>query len=285
MGQKSYKTLKQDIENVLRTGSGWTEEISQWVGTVSAQSLSRQFERSGKRSSGLRLSAIGTPCERKLWYSTRGGTPAESIPPAALNKFIFGDLTEAYLLGLVKASGHSLEGLQDTVVVSGIVGHRDCIIDGMLFDVKSASSRAFEKFRTGGLRKDDPFGYISQISSYLYGSRNDPLLKIKDKVGFLAMDKQFGHIAVDIYDVSEELENKEAEIERKKAICENPEIPPRDFSPVPHNKSGNEKLGTFCSYCEYKRACYPDLRTFAYSAGPVFLTKVVKEPKEALEVF
>lgn len=282
---KHWSTLRQDLENVLRTGSGWNEEISQWVGATASQSLTRQFSRGTERSSGLRLSAIGTPCERKLWYSTRRGTPSESHSASTLNKFIFGDLTESYLLGLVKASGHSLEGLQDTVVVSGIKGHRDCIIDGMLFDVKSASSRAFEKFKANGLRKDDPFGYISQISSYLFGSLSDPLLTEKTKVGFLVMDKQFGHIAVDIYDVSEELEKKEAEIERKKALCASDELPPRDFEPVPFNKSGNEKLATFCSYCEFKHQCYPDLRGFVYSNGPVWLTKVVKEPREAMEIF
>ncbi len=276
---KTYKSLKRDIENVLRTGAGWTEEISEWVASIAGKSLSRQFRRSGSRSTSLRVSSLGTPCERKLWFSTRGSIDPEPLAPHTLNKFIFGDLTEAYLLGLTKAAGHTLEGLQDTVDVCGVRGSRDCVIDGMLFDVKSASSRAFEKFKQNGLRKDDPFGYLSQLSSYLYGSRNDPLVRYKSKAGFLVMDKQFGHITVDIYDLTEELDKKEWEIQKKKGVVASEEIPPRAYTDVPHNKSGNRKLGTNCSYCDYKKICWPNLRGFAYSSGPIFMTHVEEEPR------
>jgi CRISPR/Cas system-associated exonuclease Cas4 (RecB family) len=198
--------------------------------------------------------------------------------PAHENKFIFGDLTESHVLGLVKASGHTLEGLQTPVDVFGIRGHRDCVINGMLFDVKSCSSRAFDKFKYNKLREDDAFGYISQLSSYLYGSRNDPLVTEKNKAGFLAVDKQFGHIAVDIYDLTEDLERKEEEVLRKQHVVNEVEPPERAYEPVPHNKSGNMKLPTACSYCEYSRICWPEARKFLYSNGPVFLTKVEREP-------
>ena len=43
--------------------------------------------------------------------------------------------------------------------------------------------------------------------------------------------------------------------------------------------SPNTKLSMQCSYCEYKKMCWPKLRTFIYSYGPEYLVDVRKEPK------
>jgi len=216
---KTINTLQQDLYHVLTTGEGYTKEIAEWVADDIAKSLKRQLSPRSSRGKGtLRVSNLGTPCKRKLWYHVNSEHEPEPLPASTINKFIFGDLTESHILGLAKAAGHTVEGLQDTVDVFGIRGSRDCVIDGMLFDVKSASSRAFEKFKHHRLRDDDPFGYISQLSSYLYGSQDDPLATEKTKAGFLAFDKQFGHIAVDIYDLSEDLENKKTEVLKTKHL-------------------------------------------------------------------
>lgn len=294
---KTIKTLEQDINHVLRTGEGWTGEISEWVASDIAKSLNRQFNRGSGRSKTLRVSNLGTPCERKLWYTVNSSSDPESLSPHTLNKFIFGDITESYILGLVKAAGHTVEGLQDTVDVCGIRGSRDCVIDGVLFDVKSASSRAFLKFKHGRLRSDDPFGYISQLSSYLYGSQHDDIVVDKNRAGFLAFDKQFGHIAVDVYDLTEELKIKKEEVEQKKAVVKLKTPPPRpkwerqeydrktkSYKTVEvaedweYQKSGNRKLSTFCGYCEWKHTCWPEVRTFVSSGEPLYLTKVEREP-------
>ena len=289
---KTIDTLQKDIQHVLNTGEGWTREISQWVADDIAKSLDRQFSSIGKeRKRTLRASNLGTPCERKLWFHVNSRIDPEPLPASTRNKFIFGDLTESYILGLVKAAGHTLEGLQDSVDVFGIRGSRDCVIDGMLFDVKSCSTRAFDKFKYGKLREDDPFGYISQLSTYLYGSRDHSIVTNKTHAGFLAFDKQFGHIAVDVYDMSEELEQKEQEVLRKLHIVNEVEPPERPTWPRYYRgelqeqeqdwaegKSGNRKLATNCSYCDFKKECWPELRKFLYSSGPMYLTKVVREP-------
>ena len=45
----------------------------------------------------------------------------------------------------------------------------DCKIDGIVTDVKSASSFGFKKFKDGQLGLvDDPFGYIDQIKAYAH---------------------------------------------------------------------------------------------------------------------
>jgi len=49
---------------------------------------------------------------------------------------------------------------------------------------------------------------------------------------------------------------------------------------VPQSKtSPNTKLPVMCSYCEFKKKCWPEARKFIYSYGPVFLVDVKSEPK------
>lgn len=279
---KSPYTLKEDIEHVLTTGEGYTKEISEWVAWDIAQSLQRQLGRDPRstRKGTLRVSNLGTPCERKLWYTVNIPYNGKSLSASALNKFIFGDLTESHMLGLAMAAGHEVTGLQDQLDVDGIRGSRDCVIDGMLFDVKSASTNAFSKFKDNSLLRDgnDPFGYLSQLSSYLYGSRHDDLVTYKRHAGFLVMDKQFGHISLDIYDLTEQVANKPKEVKHKKAMVKKNTPPERAFEDVEMGRSGNRKLGINCSYCEFNKVCWPDVRTFIYSNGPVYLTKVEKVP-------
>lgn len=225
----------------------------------------------------LRLSSIGEDCNRRLWYKANKPELAEPLSPATRLKFLFGDLTELLLLFLAKVTGHKVEGEQDVIEINGIKGHRDAIIDGRNVDVKSASTFGFKKFKSNGLREEDPFGYLRQIGSYSYGSREDPKVTDKDLVSFLAMDKQHGHICLDTYATDDT--DYDQLIAEKKAIVASKEPPARGYKDEDEGKSGNRKLGIKCSYCEFKKDCWPSLRTFAYSSGPVFLTHVAREPK------
>ena len=81
-----------------------------------------------------------------------------------------------------------------------------------------------------------------------------------------------------MYDFTEELKTKEEEIKNIKAMVKQKVPPARGFEDVPQSKtSPNMKLGMECSYCEFKRVCWPGLKLFTYSHGPVYLTKVKKE--------
>jgi len=227
------------------------------------------------------LSALGTQCERKLWYKINKTSEAESLPPSALLKFFYGDIIEDLVLTIAAVSGHSVVGMQDRMNVHGIKGHRDAVIDGMTVDVKSASPYAFKKFKEGNLREDDPFGYISQLSSYVYAAKDDPLVTNKTEGAFLVIDKVNGHVCLDVYDFSEEMKTKEQDVAHLKKMVVSEEPPDRAFDPVPQsnkNPKGNQKLSTACSYCDFKQECYPEARKFIYSDKPVFLTKVVKKP-------
>jgi len=278
---KKIDTLVYDIEQTILGHNGWNKTLGDFMATNISKMAEQRFSKPQEPRGYLSLSALGTQCERKLWYKINKTEESEELPASALLKFFYGDIVEELVLTIAAVSGHSVTGMQDRMDVHGIKGHRDAVIDGMTVDVKSASPYAFKKFKEGNLREDDPFGYISQLSSYVYAAKDDPKVTDKTHGGFLVIDKVNGHVCLDIYDFTEELKSKEQEVSHLKQMVSLEEPPERGFEPVPQsssNPNGNKKLATACSYCDFKKECFPELRKFIYSTGPVFLTEVVKKP-------
>jgi len=235
-------------------------------------------ERDGRK---LRMSNIGRD-DRYLWNAVNNPDVQEEMTPNTYVKFMYGHLIEEMLLFLTRLSGHEVTDEQKQCEVAGIKGSMDCKIDGIVTDVKSVSSYGFRKFKDGSLALDDPFGYVAQIKGYAHSEG-------ETKFGWLAMDKQNGHLTYLMYD-SEDTQapiydkisyDIEEHIERVKKLVEQPEAPEHCHKTVPDGKSGNQKLAVGCSYCPYKHTCWPNVRTFLYSSGPRYLTEVVNEPKVA----
>lgn len=243
------------------------------------QLMKRRLSKEGRKGerSTLRMSNLGTPCDRKLWYTVNEPGSAEPLDGKTLHKFLFGDLVEETTLFLAEADGHKVEGTQDRLELNGVVGHRDAIVDGVLVDVKSASSRGMEKFKKHSLESDDPFAYLDQLGLYLEASRDDPRVVVKGEAAFVAVDKETGNIVVDRYKRSDK--DYTELVQSKKDMVASSEEPKRRFFPQPDGASGNYKLGIECSYCPFKKTCWPGVRTFIYSNGPRFLTKVVRTPE------
>jgi hypothetical protein len=226
----------------------------------------------------LRLSNIGRT-DKYLWNHFNG-TEGEELQPHTYIKFMYGHLIEEMLLFLTRMAGHTVTDEQKVCNVEGIVGHMDCKIDGVVTDVKSASSFGFKKFKDGTLAYDDPFGYIDQIKAYAHSEG-------QTEFGWLAMDKANGHLTYLKYDLTdteapvyEVLKGDIVDrVKHVKKLVEQPEPVEWCYQPVPDGKSGNSKLSIGCSYCQFKDHCYPNLRVFAYSYGPKYLVDVVKEPK------
>lgn len=278
---KTIDTLVEDIKETILGYKGWDKALGDFMSNNIAQMAEQRFSKPQEPRGYLSLSALGTTCERKLWYKINKTNSGEVLPAEALLKFFYGDMIEELVLTLAAVSGHKVSGMQTRMDVHGIKGHRDAVIDGMTVDVKSASPHAFKKFKEGNLREDDPFGYISQLSSYVYAGKDDPEVTNKTHGGFLVIDKVNGHICLDIYDFTKEMETKEQEVTHLKKMVAETEPPERGFEPVPQstkNPEGNKKLPTACSYCDFKKECYPGLRKFIYSDKPVFLTEIVKKP-------
>tara|TARA_R110002167_G_scaffold272074_2_gene478624 strand:- start:7995 stop:8858 length:864 start_codon:yes stop_codon:yes gene_type:complete len=275
---KVIETLVEDMENVVLGNKGWKHKRGQDMANTIAIQARDRFDSPQEPRGYLSMSSLGTPCNRKLWYKINQTDLAQPLRANALLKFFYGDMIEELALCIVQQAGHKVTGQQDRMEAHGIKGSRDCVIDGMTVDVKSASPYSFKKFQEGNLREQDPFGYISQLSSYVYAAKDDPLVTNKTHGAFLVIDKVNGHICLDMYDFSKELKTKEKEIMAIKKMVKQEKPPARTFKDVPQSKtSPNMKLGMECSYCEFKRACWPGLKLFAYSHGPVYLTKVKKE--------
>lgn len=276
---KTIDTLIDDIYRVVDEGTeipeGLTESFAKELAEIVADRLSGR-----PREPYLRLSNLGTKCDRRLWLEIRHPELVEKLPPEAKLKFLIGDLHEAILLFLAEASGHSVTGKQGELEIEGVKGHRDAVIDGITVDVKSASPFAFIKFQEGLTKEKDAFGYIEQLNSYMEAAVDDEAVLNHELGAFLAADKVLGKLTLDVHKADPDLDVREV-ARRKKEMLASEELPPRAFSDEPDGKSGNRKLGTYCSYCPVKNSCWPGLQVYTYSNGPRFLTKVAREPKVA----
>ena len=270
---KNIDTLIPDIYNMLEQGVDTDNaEMDKFLDDFASQVreaasiILQEGKREGKTN--LRLSQIGKP-DRQIWYGVKG-VEGQPLSGQTRIKFLMGHLLEAVLIMLTKAAGHSVEAEQEEVTVEGVLGHQDCIIDGVLTDIKSASSFAFKKFRDNKLAEDDPFGYIAQISAYAT-RRGDK------EAAFFAIDKNSGELAITkVHDL--EMIDANARVNYLKGIMDTDTPPPRCYNDVPDGKSGNRKLTTGCTYCGYKTKCWDNLRAFKYSNGVRILTHVAKTP-------
>ena len=235
---------------------------------------------------GIRLSGIGKP-DRQLWYDTNTETTEESLTPSTRIKFLYGYILEEFLLLCTAIAGHKVEGQQKEVIIEGVKGHQDAMIDGVLVDCKSASGRSFDKFKSNNLLEDDPFGYIAQISAYAEANN-------VDKAAFLVIDKSTGQICLSPVH-SMEMINAGNRVKHIKKMVSGNKIPDRCYASVADGKSGNYKLSIGCVYCRHKSMCWSDanqgrgIRAFEYAKGKRYLVQVGKEPDvsevtDALEI-
>lgn len=295
MSDKTIDTLVLDIYSLFEGHDCDPEKVSRFGQSLAEIIVDRLRERRGDRKLNLRMSAIGRP-GRQLWYDLNGSEEAiaardsaEALEPYVRLKFLIGDLWEAVLLFLAKEAGHVVEREQAEVVLNGIVGHIDAVVDGVVVDVKSASTYSFEKFKTGELRENDSFGYLEQLSGYSTALGSLP-------GAFLAGDKTLGHLALMRLPAEELAAIRPAErIDHLKAVIELPQPPERCYAPKEEgsknpktgafNLNGNLSLAVGCSYCRHKKTCWADangglgLRSFAYSSGVKHFVHVESEPK------
>lgn len=278
--QKTIDTLVEDIYNkigVLADGEhiDLDEDTIEQFGESMKEILYNWSHPEPRGKSTLRMSNIGKK-ERQLWFDMKTeGTP-ERMSPSLFIKFLYGHLLEEIVLFLIKLSGHTVTNEQKEVTVSGIKGHMDCVIDGEVVDIKTASGFAFKKFKDGTLAENDIFGYMAQLAGYeaAEGTSNG---------GFLALNKESGELALykpDNFDKP----NIKKKIKDVKAAVKLDKPPNLCYNPIPDGKSGNMQLPRECVYCRHKFECHKDsnegkgLRVFKYSNGLRYLTQVPKVP-------
>jgi hypothetical protein len=247
------------------------EENVEWAGEEFKNLLrTRLRERQGNNP--MRMSGIGKP-DRQFWYASRQAETAEAMSPKTYFKFLYGDVIELLILFLAREAGHTVERTQEEVEVNGVKGHIDAVVDGVVVDVKSAAPFSFQKFKKNSILEDDPFGYVQQLASYA------TILTPNQDAAWIAFDKVGGDICITPLSSSIIADHDPAaRIEHLREIIASDNPPKRCYDDEPDGKSGNRKLGTACSYCAFKKECWPGLRTFLYSGKPRFLTNVARVP-------
>lgn len=275
---KTIDTLVDDIYALFASGIEFDKEIAARFGKAMADTVAEKVP-AVHEGGTLRGSNLGRECMRQKWYTVNEYDKQEKFDSQTLLKFTYGHVVEELILYLAAEAGHTVEGMQDELKIGEhVLGHRDAVIDGVLVDVKSCAPYTFNKFVNHLQPKDDGFGYIAQLQSYLWASQDDPLVTDKNRAGFLAVCKTTGKLCLDIHEKDGKDWGVEAD-RQYKIVSDTSDIPPRGFSDEPMGQSGNMKLKFNCGYCGFKKHCWPGLRVFLYSGKPVFLTKVAKEPK------
>lgn len=282
MSQKQLDTLVPDIYEILGNLSKGeplpiTEEaLDETMASMKEAILHWATPRKRDTDFTVRMSNVGKP-SRQMWFEKRDPSGRGDVDGATQIKFLYGHILEEIVLMLVRMAGHNVTDEQKEVTVNGIVGHMDCKINGQVVDVKSASKFAFNKFRNGTLAADDPFGYLGQLAGYEKAEGTDD-------GGFLVINKESGELCMYVPDDLDKpnIDTKinslldELKLDKPPKMCYNPE---------PEGLKGNMKLPKGCTWCKYKHECHKDandgegLRTFKYSTGFKYLTKVVAEPK------
>jgi hypothetical protein len=292
MSKASIKTLVEDV--VQSMGPDHTSISDQQLAVYGASiarhardTLNKRTVRPRPTPETLYASEIGDACPTRLWHK-RHGTMGLPMGGSTELKFLVGDFYEETLLLFAEASGHEVTDRQREVVFNvgdnyaevggawSVHGHIDAVIDGYVVDVKSASSYAYDLYTKNGLITDEnnSFGYVAQLNFYSY---------MLDKPGlFWVADKSTGeHDLVDVEVI--DIVGKILDVVRKQTELDqtvsHPNGPEAFFDPVPFGKKGNMKLITQCSYCPFKKRCFPTVRAFKYAKGKLeYLTTVVDTP-------
>ena len=290
---KDIRDLEKDIYKVLDSGIDHDPSpdlAAEYAMRIGGEMAKATRPRSQEREYGkLWASDLGETCLRKQYYKFNSTDEKEPLLGHTKFKFLYGNILEEAVLYLAEEAGHDVRNQQGRVEASFdndwvVSGRIDAVVDGVLVDVKSTSSFGYKKYESEGLLpSNDTFGYLWQLGFYYHygyvaGGRDS------GRAGFIWIDKQNGHILYNgVYPylpTSQQIDTKVRHL--SSAVIT---LDPFKVATVPDGKSGNMKLSTKCSYCDFKHKCWEDanggkgLRTFLYSSGPVYFTNVKREPK------
>ncbi len=229
-----------------------------------------------KRKFSINMSSIGKPlCQLQ---AEKYNFPKETNEYNTLTRFLWGDISEAYIMFLMRNAGIEIQSEQQkvTLKIGGIEirGILDIEIDGKIWDIKSASDFAFNnKFgdRGGFLKilEDDNFGYIPQL--YLYSEATG-----KPVGGWIVLNKNNGKLTVlEFPQYDKQYRMKSLDAVHDKIIALTSDAPfEKCFKPIEEiyyqKKTGNMVLPMVCSFCQFKRHCWPDAE---YLPSPVSTAK------------
>jgi hypothetical protein len=219
--------------------------------------LTKQFGEKKEEGYRHRLSAMGKPlCQLQM---EKREAPREQSEPFFLMKMMFGDMAESLLVLLLKLAGVKVEATSLKVEWDGIPGELDIIIDGKVYDIKTASPYAFtNKFNSfESLQADDTFGYVPQLYGYA-AAKGIPvggwIVVNKATAEVIVLDAPRGGDAetLALHKIDKARKILDSDAEFKRCYKEEDEL----FYKKP---TGNKVLGFVCGYCPYKNTCWDNI--------------------------
>ncbi len=211
----------------------------------------------------LRMSNIGRPLRQLMLDKKFGYAPSS---PDFVLKMLYGSLYEALTLMLLKASEVNItehdKAVKLAIADTIIEGTLDVIIDGKVYDIKTASQYAYEQKFTSWevLANSDDFGYMAQGFGYAVAN--------KCKFGgWIVINKSTGQLKIieipdDVHDSLADKYLKEIEHTITYMAGDNP-IPvcigavKETYYKKP---TGNIVLDNSCRFCSHKEHCHPGIQ-------------------------
>jgi hypothetical protein len=259
MNHPAELALHVYMDNATKGKSTMSEDTAKQIAEDVRQAVLRQFNGSGRGDFRLRMSNIGRPtCQ--LWFEKNKPETALPRPTTFVMNMMLGDIVEAVFKGLLTEAGVEYGDSESVSLNLGehtINGTYDLTIDGAVDDVKSASDwsyrNKFESFET--LRDGDAFGYVGQLVGYAKATG----LKTG---GWWVVNKANGSFKyVPATGVDEEKEMLNI-MNTVKTVDTNKFK--RCFEPIEETfrskPTGNKVLCKECSFCDYRKACWPNLK-------------------------
>lgn len=257
--------LRSFVDSAATGAVPLSEEIIEQFGEDCKNALRRNFTESRERDFRIRMSNIGRPlCQLQM---EKAGTERAPLSYADIMKFTYGDMVEALMMAIIKASGVPVDGVQVPVKLylddktAPIEGTDDVEIGGKVWDIKSASDWTFKYKWSQGYEKiaeDDAFGYIAQGHGYA-AAREKPF------GGWIVVNKNNGDFCVTSAPEHKAEEDRTAAVEtiREKRDALEANVPfKRCFEDEPEifyrKPTGNRKLVKQCEFCPYLQACWPE---------------------------
>lgn len=246
------------LERVVNGKAGFSKDTAIQIARDVQDAVLRQFGRGKRDQFRLRMSNVGRPyCQ--LWFEKNKPETAQAKPTTFVMNMILGDIIEAIFKGLLKeAEVKYIDSEKVTLRTKkvNIDGTFDLVIDGAVDDIKSASDWSYKnKFESYEVLKDnDAFGYVGQLAGYAKATGQKP-------GGWWVINKangQFKYVPANI--------DLESEIKKIDDLTDKLKANEFERSYEPQNETfrgketGNKILCKECTFCDYRYACWPNLK-------------------------
>ena len=251
--------LHQYMEDAAAGKTHMSEATINKVADDIKAAVQRQFGGGNKRDEfRLRMSNVGRPtCQ--LWFEKNQPEKALPKPTTFVMNMMLGDIVEAVFKALLTEAGVSYEDNSKVTLKledDEITGEYDLVIDDAVDDVKSASDwsyrNKFASYET--LAQGDSFGYVSQLAGY---ARAEGI----EEGGWWVVNKangQFKYVPASGIDIDKEIDKVEQTVKPLDANKFERCFEAEDET-FRCKFTGNKVLCKTCSFCSYRKDCWPNL--------------------------